>query len=121
MKKSNRPNKVIAASYYQGIIPKSSELEKYNCIIPNGADRIMIMAEKQQEHRHHLEKKSVACSNTDARIGLVFGFIITISFLVVSAYLILKGFETSGTILGTCDLVALAGVFVYGSKQKTKK
>jgi len=32
-------------SYY-GIIPSPDDLEKYNKIIPNGADRIMAMAEK---------------------------------------------------------------------------
>lgn len=44
--------------------------------------------------------------------GLISAFIIALSFLGVSAWLISTGNQISGAILGTVDLVALTTVFV---------
>jgi uncharacterized membrane protein len=118
MTNSNKNKNIVAASYYAGVLPKASELEKYNKIIPNGAERIMVMAEKQQAHRHELEKNYVKQSNNQAWIGLIFGFVITLAFLIFSVYLIVQGFGTSGTILGSINIVALVSLFVYGTKRK---
>ena len=41
---------------FSGPIPPPDLLEKYNNIIPNGADRILAMAEQQQAHRQFMEK-----------------------------------------------------------------
>src|SRR6202035_5535082 len=46
-------------SYRSGILPEPSELAAYNTIIPNGADRIMKMAEVQSAHRIEIEKAVV--------------------------------------------------------------
>ncbi len=42
---------------HSGPLPDSHTLEEYNRIIPNGAERIMIVFEKQSDHRMELEKK----------------------------------------------------------------
>jgi len=42
---------------YSGPIPPAQELGEYDRIIPNGADRIMSMAEREQAHRHDLERR----------------------------------------------------------------
>jgi hypothetical protein len=46
--------------------------------------------------------------------GLTTAFILALSFLGVSAWLIYSGFGVGGTILGTVDLVALVTVFITG-------
>jgi hypothetical protein len=46
-------------SYRSGILPEPNELAAYNAIIPNGADRIMKMAEAQSAHRIELESTVV--------------------------------------------------------------
>jgi hypothetical protein len=46
--------------------------------------------------------------------GLISAFVLALSFLGVSAWLIFAGHEVSGTILGTVDLVALVTVFITG-------
>jgi hypothetical protein len=40
---------------HSGPLPDWESLAEYNKIIPNGADRIMKMSEKQSEHRMQLE------------------------------------------------------------------
>ena len=58
-------------------------------------------------------------SERRANWGLGLGFVVVIAFLIASTYLIRTGHEISGAVLGTVDLVALAGTFVYGrSTQK---
>ncbi|HQH25465.1 MAG TPA: DUF2335 domain-containing protein [Bacteroidales bacterium] len=44
---------IIISSYqaYSGPVPAPEALEKYNQVIPDGADRIMKMAENQSNHR----------------------------------------------------------------------
>jgi uncharacterized membrane protein len=49
-----------------------------------------------------------------SNVGQLFGFIIALAFLLVSAWLINGGHEVAGVILGSVDLVALVTVFVYG-------
>ena len=48
-----------ASSSFSGPIPPPALLQKYNEIIPNGAERILAMAEKQSAHREYLEKRVV--------------------------------------------------------------
>ena len=43
---------MIAQRFHSGPLPSPSDLAQYNAIISNGADRIMTMAEKEQEARH---------------------------------------------------------------------
>jgi hypothetical protein len=52
---------------------------------------------------------------TLAYLGPVFGLIVVLSFLGVSAWLINGGHNVAGTFLGVVDIVSLAGVFVLGN------
>src|SRR3954471_19352404 len=42
--------------FRSGPLPDPADLAAYNAVIPNGADRIMKMAEAQSTHRMELEK-----------------------------------------------------------------
>ena len=50
--------------------------QRYEEILPGAAERILKMAEKQAEHRQRLEEKIVNAEIRDARLGLIFGFLI---------------------------------------------
>jgi hypothetical protein len=54
---------------------------------------------------------------TLAYLGPVLGFIVVLSFLGVSAWLINGDHDIAGTFLGVVDIVSLAGVFVLGNPQ----
>ena len=49
----------IRAMSHSGPLPDPESLGHYNEIITNGADRIMAMAENQQQHRIFIEKKVI--------------------------------------------------------------
>jgi Predicted membrane protein (DUF2335) len=46
-----RPMASIISTHWSGPLPPPSELEKIDQIIPGGADRLLRMAEKEQNHR----------------------------------------------------------------------
>jgi uncharacterized membrane protein len=50
---------IKTAASFSGPLPPPSILGKYNDILPNGAERIMKMAENQSTHRIELEKLAI--------------------------------------------------------------
>lgn len=109
-----------AEFHYSGPLPHPRDLEKYNEIIPDGANRIMVMAEKQQEHRFKLEEKAVSAQVKQSGIGQVFGLVVCLVGLGISALLGLYGHELASGILGGGGLVGLASVFVVGKNRQRK-
>jgi len=79
------------------------------------------MAEQQSAHRRDLERFVVLSDASRANWGLVAGFVVSLSVLAASCWLIVSGHEVSGTIFGTLDLAALVGVFVYGTNVRKKE
>lgn len=109
-----RVTQQVSASF-SGPIPPPDILIKYNDAIPHGAERILEMAEKQNEHRMALETKVISADIVRANFGVAAGLIVAVLFGVLSFLLIRGGQQVAGLILGTGDLVGLVGVFVYGT------
>lgn len=101
-------------SSWRGPTPPPEILAGYNEAIPNGAERILKMSEKQSEHRMEIEKTVINRELNQSGRGQNYAFIIVIIVLLASVWLIYIGKEISGTILGSVDLVALATVFIIG-------
>ncbi len=76
------------------------------------------MAERQADHRQLLERTVVQGDIRRAFAGVVAGFLVAIGVLGVAALLVLTGHDTTGLILAGGDVVALVGVFVFGSSQR---
>lgn len=106
---------------FQGPIPPPELLREYNEIIPDGADRIVKMAEAQSSHRIELERIVIKGDDRRANWGLVTGYSIGVLIIVLSFILILYGHGMEGTVLGTIDLVSLVGVFVYGRRSRVQE
>jgi len=106
---------------FQGPIPPPELLREYNEIVPNGADRIMKMAEAQSAHRIELESIVIKGDDRRADRGLYTGFTIGIVMLALSFVLVMYGHDWAGTVFGTIDLLGLIGIFVYGRNVKMKE
>jgi len=77
------------------------------------------MAEKQSAHRQELEKKVIATSCHNARLGPILGFIICMTAIGGGIFLIQSGKGAAGLASIVTALASLAVVFVYGrTKQK---
>lgn len=112
---------MVESTTFAGPIPPPEILARYNEIIPDGANRILKMAELQSSHRIELETIVIKGDNRRANWGLVTGFTIGVLIIVLSFILILKGHDRAGTVLGTTDLIGLVSVFVFGRITKQKQ
>jgi len=103
-----------------GPLPDPETLSEYSAIIPNGAERIMQMAEKQLDHRMKMENKVVRGQMLQSNIGQIFAFLIGIAALSASTYCIVNGYEWSGSILGIGGLTGLVTAFIKGRSSQEK-
>lgn len=133
---SNKTKSIIGFSGYSGPLPPPSYLEGYSQLIPNGPERIMVMAEKEQAHRHSMEQNQlqsevriggqiVDMERRNSLIGVLSAFFIVLFTLSSATLLVYTGHDVAGTILGGTGLVSLVGTFIYGTnssrKEKTKE
>jgi len=106
-------------SRFSGPIPPPEILDKYNSIIPNGAERIMSMAERQSAHRIMQEAKVISASSRDSFLGIVSGLIISTAAFIIAGFGFYLGHPVAAATICTVDLAAIVGVFIYGTKSKS--
>ena len=63
---------------YSGPLPNAEEFIRYETVKPGTAERILVMAEKEAEHRHEVEKIVVKTTSKLNLTGQIFGFIIAL-------------------------------------------
>lgn len=103
-----------------GPLPDPETLTGYSNLIPDGANRIMLMAEKQLEHRMRMENKVVGGQMIQSNIGQVLAFLIGIAALGAATYCIVQGHEWPGSVLGVGGLTGLVTAFIKGRSQQTR-
>ncbi len=111
----------IIQQSYSGPLPPPDTLEQYGKIIPNGAERIMTMAEEQGRHRRELEKKALNTDSRNSLLGIISALLIGLTTVITGGIVISKGFSWPGTILGSAGLIGLVSVFIYGTKQRRQE
>lgn len=94
---------VAAAEFHLGPLPHPDHYERYAALIPNGAERIIAMAEREQNQRHLME-----------RAGMASAFALALAFLIAGSALVMNGHDWAGAIIVTSTVVALVGVFITG-------
>lgn len=112
---------------HSGALPLASEVVKYNEVIPNGANRIMIMAEKEQEHNHLKTQKQLKHREEEllqrgihldvVKRGQIFSVAVIILYTCLSAYIAWIGDTiTAGALMGT-GVVGIVTALIYGNKK----
>ena len=81
-------------------LPPPNALARYNDVLPGAAERILQMAEKQQEQDHNIQMEAISIERTvvvsDARrayLGLLAGFIISLLVVGGGIYIIATGHD----------------------------
>lgn len=104
-----------------GPLPPPAMLVQYNDAVPNAAERIIAMAERQSAHREELEKQVIKANIRSQTMGSIFGFIIGMTAILSGAYLIRIGKDAMGLASIIGSLVALVGVFIVGKIKERKE
>eukprot|EP01037_Dinobryon_pediforme_P009570 gene9570-9646_t len=107
-----------------GPLPSPILLQQYDAIIPNGAERIMAMAEADQKHIHEMQSCEMKLYERDhnrADRGQLFGFAALLAMLGCAAYLTIMGYQVAGGVLGGAMIVAIVTIFVKGKNYQADK
>ena len=111
--------KLVHQEAYQGPLPHPDLLVKYEEIIPGSAERILSMAEKEQQHRHQLENEVIKKEIAQKGRGLNFGFTLALLIIVVGAYLLVidKSLQGFSLILGSIAMIIAPFFFNKNNNQ----
>ncbi|TAE38321.1 MAG: DUF2335 domain-containing protein [Sphingobacteriales bacterium] len=115
-----RITSIRQASSFSGPIPPPQILKGYNEVVKDGAERIVIMAEKQSNHRMQLEDHAIKEELKQSRLGQIFGFILGLVGFGLATTLAMFGHEAIAGIFGTTTILGLVTVFVLGKKAQQK-
>jgi len=107
--------------FFQGPLPPPAVIEAYGKHIPDGANRVMLMAEQQAKHRQQMERDTLEdqkncnvsrmCLN---KRGQWFGFLFSTLGILLGGALAFTGHDGAGSILIGTAVVPLGIVFVTG-------
>jgi uncharacterized membrane protein len=111
----------VQAFSFSGPLPPPQLLSQYNDVVPNGAERLMKMAEVQQTHRQDLERTVVHGNVKSEKRGQWMGLAISLVVITAGSYLAANGKQITGGLLVGVDVVALASVFVYGKQTQRRQ
>ena len=123
MKQGKQINTTItqtALHQWAGPMPDPESLAKYNTIVPGSAERILVMAEKEQNHRHEIEKVTLKRSNRLAVLSTVLAFASVLALIVLVFYAIYIGSNSTALAAIITAIAAVAGVFGLGKLFKAR-
>ena len=104
---------------YEGPLPAPADFLAYKEALPSAPERIMVMAENEQQYRQKINNKVVNLGAIESFCGMTVAFIIVILCLGAAVYLALHGF-TAVSIVLIGVVAALAAIF-YLKKPPTDK
>lgn len=105
---------------YSGPLPAPEDFLEYKKVLPSAPERILKMAEKQQEHRIQMEKDIVAHGMKESTRGQILGVMLVLACLVAAVYLGINGHDwLAGCIIAI--VASIATIFVLKRKPDEKK
>lgn len=139
---------VATAIYWQGSLPPPSMLQQYDDALPGAAERIMRMAEAQEnqriqaenrrieqddrrieqddrrieqdDRRIEMEKASAAVESKRGYLGLACAFAISLLLIAIGAYGVVWGNPWVGVAVIGANIAGIAGIFVYGTNARLR-
>ena len=107
---------IVSHSHFSGPLPSPGVLAGYEDTHAGLADRVVSMAEREQSHRHGMEREALSEGVAFRRRGQHYALAICVFVIIATTALILSGHGMTGVIFGggSLSLVALASVFITG-------
>ncbi|WP_423736183.1 DUF2335 domain-containing protein [Chitinophaga caseinilytica] len=111
-------NLLISISrHHHGPLPDGETVAAYSRFIPDGGNRVMIMAENAQAHRQEMDRTAMQKDCHQSLRGQWMAAVVTVLFLGAAVFIILQGHETAGiAMLGV--LATVISIFIYGEWKK---
>jgi uncharacterized membrane protein len=106
---------------WQGPIPPPEILSRMNDVVPGAAERILRQAEKEQDHRHLMQRRSQTFPLYDQIVARVSALLFAFGCLGVIWYAVSVGANIPAGVLSAAMLVAGINAFLrYRSRAPSK-
>lgn len=112
---------VSATSTFSGPLPPPEDLEKYNKAVPNAAERIIQMAEKEQENRHSLQQTELQYRMKLEMRGQILGFVLALLFTGATVLFAYLGHLKLALTFGAPLIIGICSIFVLRRNPKDKQ
>ena len=106
-------------------LPPAEALADYERVVAGSADRMLKVFEQQAEHRmtmerlwHEAEIGRLRDDSRRASLGLGAGFVVALAVLGAAVYCASISQPWVAGVLGGLDIVALVGIFIYGTERR---
>jgi uncharacterized membrane protein len=103
-----------------GPLPPPRDLADYEKALPGSADRILAMAEKEQDRRLARADRQIDADIRDSGRGVVYAFILGMTCIIGGIIALIMG-ATAGAFISLAGLATLAGTFIYGTRRKAQR
>ncbi len=115
-----RVQALMVAKSHCGPIPSPEDIALYNQHIPDGANRIMRMAEKQADHRISIETTVIVEQQRQSARGQIFGLIIGLFGISVGAWVAVLGHDVVGGGIAGTTVISLVYAFISGRRTQRR-
>lgn len=107
----------IMMGQWSGPLPPPAALEQFERSSPGAADRILNMAEREEDHRHEQEREMLQSDKSARTRGQYMAFVLAVIVIVGGIWLISEGKQVGGLIAVLSPLGVLIGLFLHGQRQ----
>lgn len=104
---------------YEGPLPAPSDFAAYKETLPSAPERIMTMAEYEQDWSHKAKDKVINYGLIESIIGMILSFVIVVLCVWAAVYLAMHGHEVVATAL--IGIVATLATIFYLKKTPSDK
>ena len=105
---------VIEAASFQGPLPPPILYGEYDKILPGSAERIMLLTEREQAHRHKWESEVLGVQGGEIKRGQWLGFLLGAAAISGAIYCATINQPWVAGILVSATLVSIVTAFIKG-------
>lgn len=104
---------------FSGPLPRPADFKAYKEVLSNAPERILLMAEKQQQHRIDSEERIIKADIRESIFGQVFAVLLVVLFLAAAVYLGINGHDWLAGIVATLS-ATISAIFYLKSTPSNK-
>jgi uncharacterized membrane protein len=105
---------IVQEDSFSGPLPHPKHLAEYDRVLPGAANRIIAMAEKEQEHRHEWENRALKFDFSYSILGILLGFLIALALLILAYVSSRAGHPTVSLAFLAASTVGMVASFIKG-------
>lgn len=104
----------------QSVLPSPAVLQEYEYATEGAANRIIEMAEIEQERRNAWEDEYLRFYKKSLRIGQICGFLLLVTVVLAVVSLANNGYENVAEILAVSGFIAVALASIFSNRSHNK-